>query len=178
MKKLVVSLSASLCLFSTNIAEASLVNKPGDIIVTNSTSSSGIVGHTGIYIDATHILHTSGWKSEPWPKVISETDWHKRYEKSKVIRPSSSSLGVKAAQKAKAYFQNKKIPYWISSNPTNISKTYCSELVWYAYYKAGKSFKTRTSGGFATPNDLVTPYNFIDKANVAYNKFSFIDSNW
>lgn len=169
----------SFSFFGGNKSEAAIDNKPGDIIVTKSTSGSGVVGHSGIYIDATHILHSSGWKSEPYPTVISESNWHKRYSQSKVIRPKSSTTGSNAAAKAKSYFQGKKIPYKVTKGPTNISNTYCSELVWYSYYKAGKTYKTRnSSGGFYQPTDYVTPYNFTDSANVDYNNFSFIDNKW
>ncbi|MDF1998863.1 hypothetical protein [Peribacillus frigoritolerans] len=162
-----------------NKSEAAIDNKPGDIIVTNSTSGSGILGHSGIYIDTTHILQTSGWKSEPYPKVLSESQWHGRYAHSKVVRSNSSTIGYNAAQKAKYYFQGKTIPYKVTEGPTNISNTYCSELVWYSYYKAGKTFKTHnSSGSFYQPTSLITPYNFIDRANVDYNNFKFIDNNW
>lgn len=159
-------------------ADAAINNKPGDIIVTNSTTASGIIGHSGIYIDATHILHTSGWKSEPYPKVITEKNWHARYKHSKVVRPSSSSIGKKAADKAKYYFQNKKIPYKITLNPANITNTYCSELVWYSYYKAGKTIKTRNSVGFFQPKEFVKPYDFIDYSIREYNNLKFVDSKW
>ncbi|WMX58953.1 hypothetical protein [Peribacillus sp. R9-11] len=169
----------SLSIFSGNKAEAAINNKPGDIIVTKSTAGSGIVGHSGIYIDTTHILHTSGRKNEPYPRIDTESEWHARYAQSKVVRPDSSTIGSKAAEKAKYYFKGKTIPYKITSNPTNITNIYCSELVWYSYYKAGKTFKTRnSSGNFYQPTDLVTPYNFIDSANVDYNNFSFIDNTW
>ncbi|MBM7645665.1 uncharacterized protein YycO [Scopulibacillus daqui] len=113
--------------------------KTGDIFITKSTSSKGLTGHTGIAISSKTILHTSGRKGEPYPKTISIKDWNRRHPKTKVIRPKSSSLGSNAASKAKKYFYKKKIPYAITTNPKNIKKTYCSELVWYSYYKAGKN---------------------------------------
>ncbi|MEH7402916.1 hypothetical protein V7148_18250 [Gottfriedia acidiceleris] len=144
-----------LVMFSGNKAEAAIDNKPGDTIITNSTSSSGILGHAGIYIDSTHILHTSGRAGEPYPIVFTETQWHARYAHSKVIRSNSSTIRSAAAAKAKTYFQDKKIPYRITSDPTNITQIYCSELVWYSYYKAGKTFKTRvSSGSFYQPTNL------------------------
>ncbi|AMA63252.1 nlpC/P60 family protein [Kurthia sp. 11kri321] len=181
MKKILIlalSVFLSLTIFVGNKAKAAIKNKPGDIIVTNSTIASGITGHAGIYIDATNILHTSGRANEPYPLVISETKWHERYSKSKVIRPKSSTLGATAAQKAKTYFRGKKIPYKITNNPKDIKYIYCSELVWYSYYKAGKTIKTRNSQGFFEPKALVVPYNFIDSATVDYNNFKFIDNKW
>ncbi|MBK5463567.1 hypothetical protein [Peribacillus sp. TH27] len=89
----------SLSIFSGNKAEAAINNKPGDIIVTKSTAGSGIVGHSGIYIDTTHILHTSGRKNEPYPRIDTESEWHARYAQSKVVRPDSSTIGSKSLQR-------------------------------------------------------------------------------
>ncbi|MDM5292333.1 hypothetical protein QUF81_03725 [Peribacillus simplex] len=185
MKKMVIlPLVAilSFIIFLGDKSEAAINNKPGDIIVTKSTSGSGVLGHSGIYIDTTHILHSSGWASEPYPKVISESQWHSRYAQSKVIRPNSSTIGSNAAEKAKSYFKDKKIPYKVTSDPTNISKTYCSELVWYSYYKAGKSLKVPVNIGgawtYVVPKGLVKPYDLIDSGAVSKNGFSFIDNKW
>lgn len=166
----------------SNVAEAAIKNKPGDIIVTKSTSSKGVTGHVGIYIGEKTILHTSGWKSEPYPTTISESNWHKRYAKSKVIRPNSSKLGADAAAMAKKHFKDKKISYSISAKMKKKDKTYCSHLVWYSYYKAGKSFKTsydspQTGLTWRVPS-TITPYNFINGTNVSYNGFKFIDNKW
>ena len=160
--------------------EAAIANKPGDIIITNSTSSKGITGHIGIYIDSTTILHTSGWKSEPYPTTISEKKWHERYAKSKVIRPTSSKLGQDAAKMAKKYFKDKKINYKITANPKDINpNTYCSELVWYSYYKAGKQFKVfdQAMGMYMTPS-IIKPYAYLESNNVSHNGFKFIDNKW
>lgn len=180
IKKLIISSSMIVSSFVIleKPVDAAISNKPGDIIITNSTSGSGIVGHSGIYIDATHILHASGWKSEPYPKVITEKSWHARYKQSKVVRSTSSTIGKKAADKAKYYFQNKKIPYKVSRNPTNITNTYCSELIWYSYYKAGKTIKTRNSSGFFQPKEYVKPYDFINYSIMDYNNLKYVDNKW
>lgn len=169
---------------STNQAEAAINNKPGDIIITTDTILNGITGHSGIYISSTTILHTSGRNSEPYPTTISESDWHKRYSGgSKVIRPNSSTLGQKAADNAKKYFQGKKINYKITANPKDIDpNTYCSEIPWYSYYKAGKTYKTRyeapqTGGGWISPT-YIYPYDFSNSVYVDYNGFYFIDNKW
>ena len=150
---------------------------PGDIYITKSTSSKGVTGHVGIEIDRGKILHTSGWKSEPYPTVISKADWNKRYPKTKVVRHSSQNVAVKAASNAKKYFEGKKISYSITSDPTNISKTYCSELVWYSYYKAGITFKVNDLGQYRTPG-IIMPYDYTHLGNLAYNNFKMIDSKW
>lgn len=186
MKKIIYKLTFAfvfslfiLCTTQESTVSAAIANKPGDIIITNSTSSKGILGHMGIYIDSKTILHTSGWKSEPYPLPISESKWHKRYKHSKVIRPNSSALGKKAAQQAVKHFKGKTIPYKLTSGVTNIKNTYCSELVWYSYYKAGKEFKTYnpTARLFARPS-IIKPYDYTNVANVKHNGFKWIDSKW
>lgn len=68
-KKKIVVFFLALTIFFTftqgSKVEAAIANKPGDIIITNDTSAKGVLGHVGIYIGKTTILHTSGWKSAP-----------------------------------------------------------------------------------------------------------------
>lgn len=173
-------------LILTPKASAAIANKPGDIIVTKDTnpgmSGKGLVGHTGIYINKTTILHSSGRKKEPWPKRISEKKWHERYKSSKVVRPKSAALGKKAAKMAQKYFEGKHIPYSITkAKISNTKYTYCSHLVWYAYAKAGKKFKiyyeSASRSEWITPG-LIKPYDFISIYNVDYNGFKYIDNKW
>lgn len=85
-KKMLFSLLVFIVFFTfiqSNKVEAAIDNRPGDIIVTNDTSSKGTFGHTGIYISKTTILRTSGWESEPYPKTISESNWQKNISRGK-----------------------------------------------------------------------------------------------
>lgn len=123
-------------------ASAAFSYKKGDILITDRTSSKGITGHVAIYIGDGKVLHTSGWKSEPHPKVMTVKKWSKRYNNIiKVLRHKNSKTAAKAASMAVKHFKDKKIKYSITTNPKNISKTYCSELVWYSYWKAGVTYK-------------------------------------
>lgn len=153
--------------------------KKGDILITNSTIFFGITGHTGIVIESDKILHTSGRKDEPYPDVLTIAQWNKRYPQTKVARPNSSSLGESAAAKAVQYFHKKKINYMITPNPTDLSNTYCSELVWYSYYKAGKDFKVYSNldGKYTRPS-IIAPYDFLGSLTLSYNGFKLIDNQW
>lgn len=176
--------------YTERSTHAAFKYKPGDIVVTNSTSSSGIVGHTGIVIDSNTILHTSGWKSEPYPLTISIKKWTDRYGSTKVTRPDSAAKGEAAAKAAVKYFKGKKINYKITTNPRDIDpNTYCSEFVWYAYYKAGYPIKYPKwnhkdgiiTGWYTTgAGSLVKPYDFIDKTIMdnSTNKFTIVDNKW
>lgn len=172
-------------LFNPSKSEAATYQK-GDIFITTSTSSQGIAGHAAIAISSTQVIHTSGWKSEPYPTVMTISAWMTRYKnKVKVIRPKSSTLGAAAADQAVKYFKDKKIGYFITPNPKDINPNiYCSELVWYAYYKAGKSYKINQGATNANPNgtwkdpSIIYPYDYVNSYYVNYNGFKFIDNTW
>ncbi|MFB5664069.1 hypothetical protein [Alteribacillus sp. HJP-4] len=156
--------------------------KAGDIFITKTSSAKGLTGHTGIAISSTEIAHTSGRSSEPYPTTISISEWNSRYPETKVIRPNSSSLGEEAAEKASHYFVGENIDYWITSNPKDIDPyTYCSELVWYSYYKAGKEFEvigSNSNGLFWKTPGIIEPYDFTKSNYVEHNGFTFIDNSW
>ncbi|HEY4601284.1 MAG TPA: hypothetical protein VIG73_08450 [Cerasibacillus sp.] len=179
---MIFTIMLSFVLFTDNKVEASGY-RPGDIFITKSTSSKGLTGHTGIAISSTTILHTSGRKSSPYPTTMSITKWFKEYPKTKVVRPKSAALGKKAANMAKKYFKNKKIPYLITSDPKNIKNTYCSEIVWYSYYKAGKTYKVPKNSGpnmplkWRTPS-IIKPYDYINQSYLSYNGFIYKKKKW
>ena len=156
--------------------------KKGDILITDSTSAKGIVGHTGIYIGNNQVLHTSGWKSEPWPRVMSLKDWVDRYKKRvKVVRYSDSSKAAKAADNAVKYFKGKKIGYRVTENPRDIDPyTYCSEIVWYSYWKAGVTFKYPAANinGWKIP-PTIKPYDYTNTTLLKIQpKFKVVDNKF
>lgn len=173
-------------LFGASKSEAATSYKKGDILITTATSYKGIAGHSAIAISSTSVIHTSGWSTEPYPRIMSIKDWEARYKnKVKVIRPTSSTLGAKAADQAIKYFKGKTIKYLPTSNPKDIDPyTYCSELVWYAYYKAGKSYQVNSGATPGNPNgtwknpSIIYPYDFSNSTYVKHNGFKFIDSTW
>ncbi|MFD6439556.1 hypothetical protein ACFWDG_07025 [Peribacillus sp. NPDC060186] len=187
-KVILFALSFTIIFTVFNVSKAdAFTYKPGDILVTKSTSAKGIAGHSAIVINSTTVLHTSGWKSEPYPLPMSITKWTNRYSTVKVVRPDSAKKGQAAADAAVKYFKGKTIPYRITSNPRDIDPyTYCSELVWYAYYKAGYPIKYPLSdqnGIYAwyTPsNGMVYPYDFVNKTIMdnSINSFTIVDNKW
>lgn len=174
---------------------SSFTFKPGDILITKTTepatSGYGWVGHSAIVINSTTVLHTSGrGGTEKYPKPMSINEWingYKRYPTVKVVRPNDSALGKKAASAAVKYFKDKSIPYSITGGPYNIKQTYCSELVWYAYYKSGKEWQIYTTvmmGGGTTKTIWTTPtyikpYDFLNTNSLKHNKFTIVKTiNW
>ena len=165
-------------------ASAAFSYKKGDILITDRTSSKGVTGHTAIYIGNDKVLHTSGWKSEPDPKVMTIKQWSKRYDhRIKVLRYKNAKTAKKAADMAVKHFKDKKIKYAITTNPKNISKTYCSELVWYSYWKAGVTYKISHYSGkngkttWITPA-VIMPYDYLDSKDFKKNGFTLVDKKY
>lgn len=189
MKKIVlllfsVVLVTSLFPTSNNTASAAFSYKKGDILITDQTSSSGITGHTAIFIGSGKVMNMSGWKSEPHPRVMTIKEWEKRHKKRvKVLRYKSAKVASKAADQAVKYFKGKKIKYQITTNPKNISKTYCSELVWYSYYKAGVTYKLNRYTGktgkttWHVPS-VIMPYDYLDAKDIKKNGFTLVDKKY
>lgn len=158
----------------------------GDILITNSTSSNGFTGHAGIVLPGgNNVLHIqgSGYK----PTVISISKWLDLYPSTRVVRSSSMTKASNAANWAKSYYvdgSGKNTTYRITFIPKDKTYTYCSEIVWQAYYYgAGLEYTIAniTSQGlvnYIVPN-IITPYAFIDSTNQSHNKFSTVYSvNW
>ena len=187
MKKILLSLVLVIGLFyptTKDSASAAFSYKKGDILITDRTSSKGITGHVAIYIGNNKVLHTSGWKSEPVPKVMTIKKWSKRYNnRIKVLRYKNAKTASKAADMAKKYFKDKKIKYAITTNPKNISKTYCCELVWYSYWKAGVTYKLNRYTGktgkttWHVPT-IIKPYDYLDAKDIKKNGFTLVDKNY
>lgn len=175
--KIVVALLAFLFIgiIGNNNNSYALSYKKGDVLTTKSTSASGLTGHNGIYIGKGKVLDTP--RVHRYPRVVPVKKWIKSYPKTKVIRPKKASLGNKAANNAIKYFKGKKIPYAVTVNPKNIKKTYCSEIVWYSYYKAGKQYKVPEHGIWMQPG-IIAPYAYVNKKDVKHNGFKFVDNKW
>ena len=173
-------LASSFALPSKNV-EAAITYRAGDILVTRSTSSYGLTGHAGLVLSENVILHiqTYGYT----PARITKSTWLNNYPQTKVIRPNSESLGREAVKKALDAFDGKNIDYGLSGPPTNIEETYCSEIVWYSYYKAGKTYKVLIEGSQHTPSYWavpykIKPYDYTSEINQNYNGFYPIDNSW
>ena len=82
---------------NNDTASAAFSYKKGDILITDRTSSKGVTGHAAIYIGGGKVLHTSGWKSEPHPKVMTIKKWSKQDDnRIKVLRYKNSKTATKA----------------------------------------------------------------------------------
>lgn len=138
--------------------------KPGDILVTSKSETTYYTGHNAIVLENGRVLHSPA--PNKTPSTLSASEWRKDYKTGVIIRPKSSSTGLKAAKEASAYYvsgKGKDLPYKIV-NFDIAGSTFCTKLVADAYKRAGSPFMTTVNyaGGitatfemtFAVPYDL------------------------
>ncbi|WP_152559168.1 hypothetical protein [Tumebacillus flagellatus] len=112
----------------------SITAKPGDILVTNSTSSSGLTGHAGIVVDYSgNVVSIAG--SGYHPTKYSVSTWFSSYPHEKIVRHSNTSTAQSAANWASSFVINYSyLDYSLSDLASPYKSTYCSKIVWDAYY--------------------------------------------
>lgn len=141
-------------------ANAAYVARVGDVFITNATSFGGITGHSAMLINESgnlKILHISG--SGATPTVITISSWHTKYTNSlndtwtRIYRHSSSTVASQAATWERNTYKNSGAKYVLNTDLVSTNETYCSKMVWQAYYY-GPSSPAATY----YENRIVTPY--------------------
>lgn len=131
--------------------------RAGDIIVTNGVKYP-IAGHAGIFIGKNTILHIAG--EGYTPSTLTYTTWKGKYNTksgtwTKVYRNVNSNVGPQASTWAINTYYKSNAKYKITTNRRTTSETYCSKIVWQAYYYGAGS--TQVKGNKYTL-DLIAPY--------------------
>lgn len=130
----------------------------GDVFITSGTSSAGILGHAGIAISSSYILHIAGPGYHP--ATISLSKWNSTYTTegwTKVYRHSDSGVAADAGQWASDTYKGTTAEYVISMDLTSTDETYCSKLVWQAYYYGpDEACANGPTWGVRLPYDLPT----------------------
>lgn len=153
-----------------NTTRSKYIPRAGDILYTPNTQCKGdkckgISGHVGI-VNTTNasVIHTSG-KGDT-SSVISIGNWFIDYPKTIVIRPNDSTKGKKAAEWARSYYtlggDGTKKPYKITfegdlTKSLSTKTTYCSLIVWQAYYFGANQF--------LSVGDPIPPIGFVNFAS-------------
>lgn len=144
--------------------------KKGDILITNSPIPARLIGHTGIAISESEIIHITGYGEIP--EVISFSDWLNAYDNpnkwTKIYRLNNYSIAKNAGDWAKYNYKNKDYKYGISGNINSLSPTYCSKIVWQAYHNEGGENIIKTPVGIIIPYDL--PNHFKGKYSLSLIK--------
>ena len=145
--------------------------RTGDILISNGTSFNGFTGHVGIAVSSNEVLHTANKNSVP--EVISLNKWIETYgleapdegfipTNTEVYRfenadqPLWAGYPEKAAEWARRTYENSGYEYEITTDLFSTNPTYCSKIVWQAYYYAGGQWGPRFMD--IPKTNIPTPY--------------------
>lgn len=143
--------------------------KSGDILITNGTSSAGIIGHAAIATGPGYILDIPG--ANQTTRQTSPLWWTNNYRTKgwvKVYRMKNSYLAAGAAIWAdRNYYsttggsvQNITPKYEITPHLYSTDPTYCSKIVFQAYwYGTGSEPVMKSMSGFVAPYGLLDCFN-------------------
>lgn len=143
-------------------ATATFSMEKGDVVITNGTSSNGLTGHAGIAISPYFILHIAGPGLNP--AVITLTKWNSIYTAegwTKIYRHSKSNVADAAGQWAYDTYHLSDAEYKITMDLSTTHETYCSKIVWQAYYYGPDThYANGPTLGIRAPYDLpITVFN-------------------
>lgn len=138
--------------------------KAGDILVTNGTMLNGLTGHAGIFLGDGTILSIQGGGYTP--RAMGILEWAANYmskkgQWTKIYRPASKYRPTTAAQWAINNYRGKNYSYGINTRIYEKNPTYCSKIVWQAYYYASAAPQV---GGMKIPA-IASPYDLPNYFN-------------
>lgn len=140
-------------------------SKTGDILLSRETNCKteckGLSGHAAIVVDNTYFVHISGPGANPTKEKISSWFDSRYGKKTKVVRATKNYNG--SAQKAANWANNyvkeySKATYSIATSTESFDKTYCSKIVWQAFYygSGGYPIIAKQYAGLIHPYDFST----------------------
>ncbi|KPC98935.1 hypothetical protein LR69_02907 [Geobacillus sp. BCO2] len=147
-----------------------VVIKPGDVLITNNTSSYGVTGHAGIVIDAYGTvvsIRGSGYHPRTW----GIDEWFAEYPNEKVVRYRGANATA-AANWAANYVKNYRNAYYDISPLYYMDSTYCSKIVWQAYYY-GANYELPTVYNPLFLTSICKPYDLPTAGTVVLTKGSW-----
>lgn len=139
-----------------------IVASPGDILVTNNTSSSGLTGHAGIVNSNLTVSTIDGYGLHP--TTHSLTTWFNSNPNTVVVRyvgSNYSTINPKAGKWAADYVaQHPNATYGLVNQFKDLNETYCSKIPWQSFWSYGVNI------GNVLPSDIgvITPYAYINYA--------------
>jgi uncharacterized protein YycO len=112
--------------------------EPGDVLVTSGVMYLGVngaLGHCGIAISSEEIVHIQ----PDGIKTVSLDDWLKTYNEigwTKIYRHSDPHVAQAAAKWTETTYKDNadSVEYVITTDLASTNQSYCSKLVWQAYY--------------------------------------------
>ncbi|MBQ1271786.1 MAG: hypothetical protein IIY11_09050 [Clostridia bacterium] len=144
----------------------------GDVFITNKSISTAMVGHAGIVITvgaSFRILHIVPNET---PSAVTLSNWHTTFTNreddswTKIYRHTSSSAATTAGVYAKSTYYGTDVPYSLTGSLFSTDKTYCSKIVYQAYYEAGVA--EEYTYGLIGPTNLTTSIPGL-RRQITYN---------
>ncbi|MEC0372318.1 hypothetical protein [Paenibacillus chibensis] len=139
-----------------------IVASPGDILITNNTSSSGLTGHAGIVNSNLSVSTIDGYGQHPTTKSL--TTWFNSNPNTVVVRyigSDYSTVNPKAGKWAADYVaQHPNATYGLVNQYKDLNEVYCSKIPWLSFYSYGVNI------GNLWPSDIgvIPPYAYINAA--------------
>lgn len=143
---------------NTHVVEVYL--EDGDIIVSSSTHLSGLnIGHAALVIDGKNnqLLEAAAYGSYSY---VSNVDSFTNRVNFMILRPKcNNELKKQVVEYAKSNLVN--IPYsaFSGSNDTELKKTQCAHLIWYAYRTFGFDLLDKKES-------IILPYHLANSQKV------------
>jgi hypothetical protein len=157
------------------LAKSGYDMKAGDVFITNSTSSSGILGHAAIAASEAHILDVPGTKYRPKDdnnRMSTLKAWTNQYGDKWIAvyrMKDHPNLSYDAGHYAYTHFystnadinnKNVHLTYGINDHLYEKSPTYCSKLVYQAFYFGTGSYNVvGVQHGFLSPYSIPATFN-------------------
>ena len=157
----------SIMTYSTYYPGSSVNVRIGDMLVTNSTSSFGVVGHVGIVISEDRVVHMPGTGKQRDPNISIErkgvNEWFRDYPKTTVVRVKELSAAQESGKWADSHQQNygHKVEYQIPSRLDVFGTNYCSKFVYQSHNETNTNiFKQFTAWSLFAPYDILFTQNY------------------
>ena len=133
--------------------------KPGDILVTNKSIVTSLFGHSAIYIGDDTVVEIKGYHQYPiktrYQDFLKQNATTSKWVK--IYRVPDRDVGKRAADFAAHHLADTDMPYALDPTLRNLTSTYCSKLIWQAYYYgAGASSVTGSDQLVISPYLLPT----------------------
>lgn len=166
-------------IFADTYPPGGVVASPGDILVTNNTSSYGLTGHAGIVNSDLTVSTIDGPGLHPTTHSLQT--WFNSNPNTVVIRyigDDYKNINAKAGKWAKDYvIQHPNASYKIVAINSDLENVYCSKIPWLAFWSYGVNFGDL----YPWSSDIFEPYRYIGMAQnhqyglaiaVVYGKWS------
>lgn len=129
--------------------------QPGDILICKHGAMANTLGHSAMVIDKDHVINITGPGDTPHDVKISKFVNDSSDQWIKLYRPNNYNEGANAAQWLDDTYNDSRVPYSLFVDIRSTNKTYCTHMIFQAYYFANKCSQNISAMGIIPPFSLV-----------------------